>query len=111
MFGKLVRFADSDYCDKHSEIYLLTPGGNYMITLFACRTVHCETKYFPTSFTNSSTEDIYKDKAIEQSYWQKAGQEKPEGAIMITFATCSKYEHADDPRLLVHGWAIPVVTK
>ncbi len=107
MFGKLVKFSESSYVDKH-KFYLLTPTQNYEIEVFACRTVHPEVKYFPTSFTCEDAEDQYCEKAETQSYWQKAPKSKVEGAILVTLSTCSKYDYYEEPRLLVHGWAVPI---
>lgn len=108
MFGELAKFSEVSYRDKHTEFYLLTPERNYKIIVFSCRTVRGEVKYFPTSFTSADTEKVYWNKALSQSYWQKAPSPKPEGAIMVTLATCSKYDFSDSPRLLVHGWAVPM---
>lgn len=108
MFGELAKFADKSYCDKHSVFYLLTPEQNYRIDTIACRTVHGESKYFPTSFTGIVAEDQYLRKAYTQSYWQELAQKKMNGAILLTLATCSKYDFSNSPRLTLHGWAIPV---
>jgi SrtB family sortase len=107
MFGKLAKFSESGYVNRHT-FYLLTPTQDYKIEVFACRTVHPEVKYFPTSFTNEDAEDKYCQKAEKQSYWQKAPKRKTDGAILVTLATCSKYDYYEEPRLLVHGWAIPI---
>lgn len=108
MFGSLAKFSDVSYNDKHKEIYLLTPEQNYKIIVFSCRTVRSDPKYFPTSFATLEAEKSYWDKAISQSYWQKAPTAKPEGAIMITLSTCSKYDFRDNAHLMVHGWAVPL---
>lgn len=108
MFGHLARFSEKDYVDRHTQFYLFTPDQNYTVQVFACRTVHPEAKYFPTSFTTIEAETKYINKAFTQSYWQVVPNAKPEGAILITFATCSKYDYSEDPRLLVHGWAVPI---
>ena len=108
MFGELAKFADKSYCDKHASFYLLTPDQNYKMDTIACRTVHGESKYFPTSFTDVDAEDRYISKARSQSYWQELPQKKQDGAILLTLATCSKYDFSDSPRLILHGWAIPI---
>ena len=108
MFGELAQFSDKSYCDKHSEFYLLTPKQNYRINMIACRTVHGKPKYFPTSFSDGAAENEYVMKACSQSYWQQLWQDKPDGAVLITLATCSKYDFSDSPRLILHGWAVPI---
>lgn len=108
MFGELAKFSDKSYCDKHSEFYLLTPEQDYKIDLIACRTVHGKPKYFPTSFSDIDAEYQYVVKACAQSYWQQLWQNKPDGAVLVTLATCSKYDFSDSPRLILHGWAIPI---
>ena len=108
MFGLLNKFADKSYCDKHKEFYLLTPEETYKIEVIACRTVGSHSKYFPSSFTSTDTEKMYTDKAFSQSYWQAAPEKKPDGAILLTLATCSKYDFKEDARLIVHGWAVPI---
>lgn len=108
MFGELAKFSDKSYCDKHSEFYLLTPEEDYKIDVIACRTVHGKSKYFPTSFFDIDAEYQYVMKACSQSYWQQLWQDKPCGAVLITLATCSKYDFSDSPRLILHGWAVPI---
>ena len=108
MFGELAKFSDKSYCDKHSEFYLFTPEKNYKIDTIACRTVHGKPKYFPTSFTDSDAEDQYVLKACSQSYWQELTLKKPNDAILVTLSTCSKYDFSGSPRLILHGWAIPI---
>lgn len=108
MFGQLAKFSEKSYCDKHTAFYYLTEQQSYRIDVFACRTVRGDIKYFPTSFTGEQTLQTYFDKAISQSYWQEAPQKRPDGAFMITLSTCSKYDFQDSPKLLVHGWAVPI---
>ena len=108
MFGSLRKFAEKSYRDEHEAFYLMTPDQVYRIEVFSCRTVNSHTKYFPSSFTSLDTEKKYTDKALSQSYWQQAPESKPEGALLITLSTCSKYDFEEDARLLVHGWAVPI---
>lgn len=108
MFGSLRKFAEKSYRDEHEAFYLMTPDQVYRIVVFSCRTVNSHTKYFPSSFTSLDTEKKYTEKAQSQSYWQQAPESKPEGALLLTLSTCSKYDFAEDARLLVHGWAVPI---
>lgn len=107
MFGTIPQYAEEDYLLLHPTMYLLTPEQNYRVELFACRTVHSEEKYFETSFESKTAFQRYLNKAVEQSYWQpeaKPGTDNP----TLTLATCSTYENADNPRLLLHGVLIPI---
>jgi len=107
MFGTIPQYAEESYYKKHPTMYLLTPKQNYRVELFACRTVHSEGKYFETSFENKEVFRRYLNKAVEQSYWQadlSAGTDTPS----LTLATCSTYANADNPRLLVHGYLVPI---
>lgn len=108
MFGSLRKFAEKTYRDEHEVFYLFTPDQAYCVVVFSCRTVNSHTKYFPSSFISQDAEKKYTDKALSQSYWQQAPERKPEGALLLTLSTCSKYDFSEDSRLLVHGWAVPI---
>lgn len=108
MFGSLWKFAEKSYRDEHEAFYFFTPDQAYRVEVFSCRTVNSHTKYFPSSFTSLEAEKKYTDKALSQSYWQQAPENKPEGALLLTLSTCSKYDFSEDSRLLVHGWAVPI---
>lgn len=107
MFGSIPQYAEGDYYAQHPTMYLLTPAQNYRVELFACRTVHSEEKYFKTSFESAADFQRYIDKAATQSYWQPDKATAADGSI-LTLATCSTYENADNPRLLVHGRLVAV---
>jgi len=108
MFGVLPEYSDMSYYDRHPEMYLLTPDRNFRIDIFACRTVRATIKYFPTSFCSRDAFLEYAEKANGQSYWQNANYINSEGVALLTLVTCSNYSHADNPRLQVMGWAIPL---
>lgn len=108
MFGNLVKFSERSYRNNHQVFYFLTEDQSYKINVFACRTIRSESKYFPTSFASEAAMKTYYNKALTQSYWQGVPEVWPEDAVLITLSTCSKYDFADDPKLLVQGWAIPV---
>ena len=107
MFGTLPKYAEEDYFTLHPTMYLLTPQQNYRVELFACRTVHSEEKYFETCFESKTAFQRYLNKAVEQSYWQPdatPGTDNP----TLTLVTCSTYENANNPRLLLHGVLVPI---
>lgn len=107
MFGTIPQYAEESYYKEHPTMYLLTPKQNYRVELFACRTVHSEEKYFETSFESKDIFHRYLNKAVEQSYWQadlSVGANYPS----LTLVTCSTYANADNPRLLVHGYLVPI---
>lgn len=107
MFGSLVKFSDPKYLNKHPIMFLLTPEQDYLVELFACRTVHGTDKYFMTQFDDDAKFLSYVDKAIDQSYWS-SDIEISAGDTILTLATCSRYEGADDARLLLHGKLTPI---
>lgn len=107
MFGSLVKFSDQKYLSKHPIMFLLTPEQNYLVELFACRTVHGTDKYFMTQFDDDAKFLSYVGKAIEQSYWS-SDIKISAGDTILTLATCSRYEGADDARLLLHGKLTPI---
>ncbi|MEA4913954.1 MAG: class B sortase [Christensenella sp.] len=107
MFGSLVRFAKKDYRDQHPTLFLLTPDQNYMIELFACRTIRGADKYFFTQFDSEHDYLAYIDKAISQSYWN-SGIDLDANDTIITLATCSRYHGVDDAHLLLHGYVTPI---
>ncbi len=108
MFGVLPEYSDVSYFDQHPDMYLLTPDRNFRIAIFACRTVRADIKYFPTSFSSSDAYREYIEKAHNQSYWQTASCDNADSAAVVTLVTCSNYSHADNPRIQVIGWAIPL---
>lgn len=107
MFGSLVKFSDQKYLNQHPIMFLLTPEQNYLVELFACRTVHGTDKYFMTQFDDDAKFLSYVSKAIEQSYWSTQVKIAA-GDTILTLATCSRYEGADDARLLLHGKLTPI---
>ena len=107
MFGTIPQYAEKSYFEQHSKMYLLTPGQNYRVELFACRTVHSEDKYFETCFESKNAFQQYLNKALEQSYWLSdtpVGTDYPS----LTLVTCSTYGNAKNPSLLVHGVLVPI---
>ena len=107
MFGNLKRYGKEDYYKKHPVMYLLTPGRNYRIELFSCRTVHASDKYFTLFFSSPEDMEKYIEKAKEQSYWESVYDEGTEYSI-ITMSTCTTYGEDDDNRLLLSGWLVPL---
>lgn len=107
MFGTVPDYANWSHYEQHPIMYLLTEAQCYRVEIFACRTVRSDLKYFETTFASEAKYQSYITKAISQSYWTT---EMTVDAIesIITLVTCSRYTHADDPRLLVHGRLVPV---
>lgn len=107
MLGSLHRYSRKEYYEAHPVMYLMTPEQNYRVELFACRTVRSDDKYFLTAFKTRDDYGSYLDKALQQSYW--IGDALPDESFStLTLSTCSTYDHADDPRLLVHGVLVPI---
>ena len=107
MFGSLARYAKKDFRDQHPTLYLLTPDQNYIIELFACRTIRGTDKYFLAQFDSEDAFLAYIDKAIDQSYWT-SGIDLNANDTIITLATCSRYHGVDDAHLLLHGRITPI---
>ena len=107
MFGSLARYAEEDYYRQHPVMYLLTPQQNYRVEIFACRTVEGASRYFQTQFEDDDAQQTYIRRAILRSYWQTDIATDADCAI-LTLATCSSYDGADSPRLLIHGLLVPL---
>ncbi len=102
MFGVLFQYTKEAYYLEHPVMYLLTPEKTYLVELFACRTVRGDMKYFETSFESPEEYEKYLNKAVGQSYWQTDMRPDVNHAT-LTLVTCSSYNHADNPRLMLHG--------
>lgn len=102
MFGIIPMYADEDYYLDHPIMYLLTPEQNYVVEIFACRTVNGDMNYLRTFFEDRDAFITYINSAVKQSYWMPDIDLATEESI-LTLVTCSSYKHASKPRILVHG--------
>ncbi len=110
MFGSLARYAKEGYYQSHPVMYLFTPDQTYRMEIFACRTVDAETYYFQTQFTDYDSRQSYINRAINRSYWKPGlpADANYRDYAILTLSTCSRYDGADSPRLLVHGRLVPI---
>ena len=107
MFGIIPMYADEDYYLDHPIMYLLTPEQNYVVKIFACRTVNGDMNHLRTFFEDRDAFNTYINSAVKQSYWMPDIDLATEESI-LTLVTCSSYKHASKPRILVHGILEPI---
>lgn len=100
MFASLLQYQRQSYYNQHPVIYLLTPGENYEIDLFA-------------GFTTSATSEVYQknftsDESFDKLYYECMRRttfntfvDITESSRIITLSTCD-YSY-DDARYVVMG--------
>lgn len=110
MFGSLHKYYKESYYLEHPVMYYLTPEKNYVIEIFACRTVKSDSKYYPIWFQSGSDREKFISNAVRDSYWPSIFEPRDDCPV-ITLSTCSIYSGMKDPRLLVHGWLVPMDDK
>ncbi|MFT3951713.1 MAG: class B sortase [Oscillospiraceae bacterium] len=100
MFSFLMKYKNQEYYDKHPEILLLTPNGNYTIELFSGYVTNVESDAWRVSFGSHSEFMQWAENAKEQSVFHSSVTPEDEAHI-ITLSTCS-YEF-NNARFVVCG--------
>lgn len=93
MFGSLDRYKHQKYYDKHPDIWLLTPNGNYVIELFAGFVTSDDSISYNQTYSEDDFNSYIKS-SIEKSTFNSEVDTDSIDKI-ITLSTCSyEYENA-----------------
>lgn len=105
MFASLDQWADQEYYEAHSVMWLLTPKQDYKIILFSGYTTAAGSDSYMI-FTDSCEEmDAYLAKCREMSDFQ-ADMETDREARYVLLSTCAYV--FDNARYVLHGMLVPV---
>mgnify|MGYP003293871399 CR=1 FL=1 len=99
MFGSLINYKEQEYFDKHPQMWLFTPSGNYMIKLVAGIEVPGTSEIFDTLANPDEAEKVIRDALLGSTF--KADYTYSETDRFVTLSTCS-YDYAD-ARYIVIG--------
>lgn len=95
MFSTLSQYKSQDYYDTHKVMYLLTPRGNYALTLFAGYVTAVDDDAWQIDFANDSEYMGWISKAASRSTFQASDVRISESDRVITLSTCDyKFENA-----------------
>lgn len=93
MFGSLKKYKSQKYYDKHPEIWLFTPNGNYIIELFAGFVTSDDSAAYNQTYSKDDF-NSYINNSIEKSTF-KSNVDTESIDKIITLSTCSyEYENA-----------------
>ena len=99
MFGSLKEYSSQEYYEKHSEIYLSTPQGDYVIELISAFRTDIDDDIYILPQNEKELEDLY-HRVVEGSNFH-ADSSFEEGDRLITLSTCSDYGDEDVRYILI----------
>jgi len=103
MFGSLMQYQKQTYMDEHKTLYLITPEGNFQITIFAAWFCDAELNNYPVRFSSENSKKQFYDKAVHASI-ANTYQEYYADKRIITLVTCSYSKYIENPHFQVNGW-------
>jgi len=101
MFGTLMDYQSQEFYEEHSVMWLLTPGGNYMVALVAGYSTPGDSDTYYVRTEEEGIEE-YLRQVIEASVFS-ADPEKTSDRLLV-MSTCS-YEY-DESRFVLVGYLI-----
>lgn len=93
MFGELKKYAEQDYYDAHTEIWLLTPNQTYSIEIFAAFVTDVDNEVWKLTFSSEEEFTTWKSDMAKKSFF-KSKVYPQAGEKVVTLSTCS-YEFED----------------
>lgn len=93
MFAELKKYAEQDYYDDHTKIWLVTPEKNYSIEIFAAFVTSLDSDVWKLAFSTEEEFTYWKSEIAKLSYF-KSSVFPAEGEKVVTLSTCS-YEFED----------------
>lgn len=100
MFAELLNYADQAYYEAHPVIWLLTPGQNYQIILFAGYTTDGNSDTYTVFDSVSDALYTYGEERIQMSDFQ-ADVRLKKGEQLVVLSTCAYSK--ENARYAVHG--------
>lgn len=100
MFGELKKYAEQEYYDKHTKIWLVTPDKTYSIEVFAAFVTTVDSDVWKLAFSSEEEFTTWKSEIAKKSYF-KSTVFPAAGEKVVTLSTCS-YEF-DNAHFVVMG--------
>jgi len=100
MFAELRKYAEQEYYDEHTEIWLITPEQTYSIEVFAAFVTAADSDVWKLAFSSEEEFTAWKSEMIEKSFF-KSKISPTAGEKVVTLSTCS-YEF-DNAHFVVMG--------
>lgn len=100
MFGELRRYAEQEYYDTHTVIWLVTPDQTYSIEIFTAFVTDVDSEVWKLTFSTEEEFSKWKSEMAKKSYF-KSKVFPQEGEKVVTLSTCS-YDF-DNAHFIVMG--------
>lgn len=94
MFGELKKYAEQEYYDEHTGIWLVTPEQTYSIEIFAAFVTDVSSDVWKVGFSSEEEFTAWKSEIAKKSYF-KSKVFPAVGEKVVTLSTCSyEFENA-----------------
>lgn len=88
MFKSLMQYKSQEYYNAHKVMYLLTPRGNYTLSLFAGYTASVEEDAWRRSFPDAGAYGDWISNAVSHSTFRADGIQVEASDCVVTLSTC-----------------------
>lgn len=100
MFGELKKYANQEYYDTHTGIWIVTPDQTYLMEIFTAFVTEVDSEVWKLTFSAEEEFDKWKSEMAKKSYF-KSKVFPQAGEKVVTLSTCS-YEF-DNAHFIVMG--------
>ena len=100
-FGSLRHYAQQDFFDAHSTMFIFTPTRNYLLKIFAGYIIDSSVEIPPTRFTDEDDFDEFISRAKRRSIFRSDAEPTFDDRLVF-LATCVSAGHKND-RLIIAG--------
>lgn len=104
MFGELYKYMDVNFYNEHSNYYLYTPSGNYLVEIFSAYDANTDSDSYNQDFSSLEEYKNYLELIISKSRFSTDIEVDYKKDRIITLYSCSKEtNHSKSDRYFIHG--------